>query len=321
MNINTSFTAASTIPAKLITNASLINKIKNHTIYPTHIQLNPTNKCPLNCSFCSCKDREHGVELKLDDAKLILDKFAALGTEAVTITGGGDPLAYTYINELIEHAANIGLCVGLVTNGILFRNLKRETLYDIKWCRISVSDEQKLSMLKLDNIITARIDWSFSYVLTDHFDIQNLIDIIVYANAHNFTHVRIVDNILGNELSIVETVKHAVSAVNIDDSKVIYQGRKQYEKGSKQCFMSLLKPNIDANGNIFPCCGIQYAIDKPSLTFDSKFVMGNTSSIEKIWHDQLYFDGSVCKRCFYSAYNSVLEILWNADKLIHREFI
>ena len=319
MKQTTSYVSASAIPAKLITNMPLLNKIKNHNIYPAHIQLNPTNKCPLNCSFCSCKDREHGAELKLDDAKLILDKFAALGAEAVTITGGGDPLAYKYINELIEHAANIGLRVGLVTNGILFKNLKRESFYDLKWCRISVSDEQKISALKLDDIITARIDWSFSYVMTNNLDIKNLVDAVSFANVHNFTHVRIVDDILRSESNNeMEIAKQALENI---DSKVIYQGRKQYEKGSKRCFMSLLKPNIDANGNVFPCCGIQYATDKSSLTFDPKFIMGNISDIEKIWSKQSYFDGSICKRCFYSAYNSVLEMLWDSDKLVHREFI
>jgi molybdenum cofactor biosynthesis enzyme MoaA len=75
--------------------------------------------------------------MTLDQVSNILERFRALGTMAVTISGGGDPLCHPNINEIIRKCKELNLEVGLVTNAILLSRL--DTDLDIKWCRISLS--------------------------------------------------------------------------------------------------------------------------------------------------------------------------------------
>jgi len=53
MNKKDSYTAADAFPIKVLKNSIL----QNGKIKPFHIQLYPTNVCNLNCSFCSCANR------------------------------------------------------------------------------------------------------------------------------------------------------------------------------------------------------------------------------------------------------------------------
>jgi len=325
MNVDkSSFTAASTLPKKLITNIDLIAQAKLHQIRPIHVQLNPTNACPLHCSFCSCEHRDRTATMPFTTTKELLAKFWKLGTRAVTLTGGGEPLMYPEINDLIEYIADCDMGVGLVTNGVLADRLDRTACEKLTWCRISASDEQTINTKRLERLIDLPVDWSFSYVLTGTSDIANLVRCIEFANAHRFTHVRIVDDILHTgALSVhpTEQVRAELARIGIDDHLVIYQGRKEYAHGHKRCLISLLKPNIDPQGRMLPCCGVQYATDVPSLTFDERFMMNRDRTIDDVYKEQSFFDGSVCSRCYYADCNEILGMLWDAETLVHQDFI
>lgn len=315
-----SFTTASTFPTKILANPDIIYDALSNNIKPIHVQLNPTNKCNLNCSYCSCKNRNDSI-MSIDDAYKIIDKFKALGTKAFTITGGGEPLSYPYLKDLIHYITKNEMCVGLTTNGILFKNIDPNILESVTWCRISVSDEQYLRNIDIQKVLNDTTDFAFSYVLNKpETNIKNLVDCIEYANNNGFTHVRIVDDILGEE-SKMEAVRQKLNELNVDDHLVIYQGRKTYSSGNKKCLISLLKPNIDADGNFLPCCGVQYAKKDTVYDFDKNMIMNNDKSFDEIYKEQSYFDGSYCDICYYSEYNDILNIIWHSQKLQHKSFI
>jgi len=315
MGINRfSYTSASTFPAKLLAPPSF-TFLKHGEILPIHIQINPTNKCPLHCSFCSLKKRDRTIEIDYKKLIKITKKFISLGTKAVTITGGGDPLAYPKINQYINFLYDSGLKIGLVTNALLVKNLTEGN--KLTWCRVSISDESK-DIPDLTSLLESNIDLSFSYVLLRKENPRFLIKAVNYAYTNNFTHIRLVDDILSEE-TYIDFAKETLNELNI--SKVIFQGRKQYTKGSSKCYISLLKPNIGPDSIIYPCCGVQYALSPPALDFDSRTIMCKEKDIEKHWSKQLYFNGSICRKCYYSAYNENIEILLNLKDLKHKEFV
>ena len=327
MNIS-DYTSANAAPIKISSNGAIIDSVVNHEIVPYHIQINPTNRCNYRCSFCSCDKRDKKLELKWSDCKHIINKFNDLGTEAVTITGGGEPLVYPHINDLVDYCYGLGWDVGLVTNGwFLGRHegdrrsrLATEAVRRLTWCRISISNERTPKWPQLEKIVKQcpEVDWAFSYVVTTTNDLSNLEECIKFANDHDFTHVRVVDDIVqGAELTPLIVKK--LEKNGVDDSKVIYQGRKFYDKGHDRCLLSLLKPNIGPDGYIYPCCGIQYAKDPPSLDFNKDDSMGE--HILSIWDEQRYYDGSVCKRCYYNEYNQYLNEMWENSKIKHKKFV
>ena len=311
-----SYTSASAFPSKILHQ----KVIRDGKIIPLHIQLSPTNDCNLNCSFCSCADRDKKKQLSLEQIIKIICICAQRGAKAMTITGGGEPLLHPDINKIINYASGIGIKSGLVTNGILLNRLDHHE--DLIWCRISSADDRVPSF---DSIIEAikinpKTDWAFSHVISRNPNYQTIRNIIYFANEHKFTHVRLVSDLcdLDNVPSMGE-VASKIRNSGVEDSKVIYQGRKDSTKGTKNCYISLLKPVIAPEG-IFPCCGIQYAIHGQPRDMIDELKMGDLKDLPEILDKQKHFDGSICDICYYNQYNQILSLLKERN-IKHANFV
>lgn len=337
-----SFTAANSIPIKIV---DYLSKIKREgRIPPVHIQLNPINLCNLNCPFCSCDSRNRNEKLSYKDIKTIMVKAKNCGCKAVTITGGGEPLLHPKINSIINFINSLDIKIGLVTNGTQLHKLSDESINHLTWCRISHADHRPFGKGKEGEtywdylheqvnrsikIITSsikplvyhfKVDWAFSYVLSKNPNYQVLEDVIWFANEHQFTHVRIVSDLLDlDNVPRMEEVKKELKKRKVNDYLVIYQGRKEYTKGVKECYISLLKPNIGPDGFIYPCCGCQYALETPSKDYEKKMRMCKAKDIDRLYESQKHFDGRICDRCYYDNYNQFLKTI--TSKIEHKEFV
>jgi organic radical activating enzyme len=300
-----SFTSADAVPYKLFRNASVMEALSLGSVPLTHLQFVPTNRCNLHCSFCSCENRTRNDEMSLAEVEELVAEVAGLGCRSVTITGGGEPLLHPHIDEIITAFYENGIEIGLVTNGELLDRLDTGDL--LTWCRISASDERPLPEAVIRAVKRFDTDWAFSYVLTEQPDISNLKLHVACAEAYAFTHVRVVADLLKPESVPMQAVRSHVKS-----PLVIWQDRTHPEQGSCVCHVSQLKPQIAADGQVYPCCGVQYAQEEPSLDFT--MAMGH-------WRDLPFapFDGTRCVRCYYGAYNRAIESLTGA--VCHAEFV
>jgi len=308
-----SFTAADAFPAKLLNRRFIYGK----QILPIHIQLAPTNRCNKKCKFCSCADRDQKAEIEWPKMRSLVNTFSKFGVTAVTITGGGEPLLYDKINDLIRLLGDNNIETGLVTNGLTFHNL--DSHKNLTWCRVSCEDNQPLCEEVMDAAIhfNPGTDWAFSYVLSANPNYDNIKNTIFFANSRKMTHVRVVSDICNRNGSLsMETVKFNLRAE--DTSRVIFQDRNNPVHGSRDCWISLLKPVVAPEG-IFPCCGTQYAIDGEPRTMSEKMCMGTLNDIEDVFRKSIPFNGSICDNCYYSAYNNSIGQAMADIK--HREFI
>jgi len=327
-----SYTAAGIFPAKLLIHQKLNDYTRKFgKIFPIHIQLNPTNRCNFNCFFCSCAGRKRNIELSYNEIYDIMTKSKQVGAESVTITGGGEPLMHRKIQEIILSIDLLGIQIGLVTNGTLLKNLSTETLDKIVWCRISSGDNVEYSKYGMGNekyrdmleeIVNRsnKTDWAFSHVLSRDPNYYTLEHVVKFANKHNFTHVRIVSDLLDLKyVPNMKIIKEHLRKRNIDDSKVFYQGRKDFTRGKNPCYISILKPIVGADGWIYPCCGTQYALKNPSKDYEFSMRMCKATEIDKLYEEQKFFDGSVCARCYYQNYNWALGVM--LSKIDHEKFV
>jgi organic radical activating enzyme len=321
-----SYTAASVFPAKILVNQELMREItEEKKIPPIHVQLNPTNRCNMNCPFCSCSARDKRLELSYDEIIDIMIKTRRAGCKSVTITGGGEPLMHPRIFDIIREIKDMGMEIGLVTNGLLLGEVPMETFSRMTWIRISSGDHRSFRDRYQQSIKNAvergrNVDWSFSHVVARKPNYETIGGIIRFANENAFTHVRLVSDLLDLEASRdMESIRHKLRQKGIDDKLVIYQGRKSYTHGSPKCLISLLKPVVGADGYLYPCCGTQYALETPGRDYEKTMRMGPARDIDKLYEMQKCFDGSVCVRCYYSDYNKALEILLSDIK--HKVFV
>ena len=308
-----SYSAASVFPSKLLHN----KLFEDGKIKPLHIQIIPTNSCNLNCSFCSCSDRDKLRFLTIEQMKKIIDISAKRGTKAMTITGGGEPLMHLKLNELIDYAYEKGIQSGLVTNGVLLSRLKYHE--GLTWCRISSSDDRTPAYESISKAIkiNPKTDWAFSHVVTRKPDYSLIKGLVRFANECEFSHVRLVSDLFDlDNVPDMKDIKNKIKPLN--DRLVIYQGRKDSSPGTSGCYISLLKPIISPEG-VFPCCGAQYAIMGQPKDMVDAMKMGEVADLAKIIDNHKPFDGSKCEVCYYSQYNKALgKIL---DKPEHLEFV
>jgi MoaA/NifB/PqqE/SkfB family radical SAM enzyme len=318
----TSYTSANALPIKIFTDKELMKLLlEEGKIFPAHLQLVPTNRCNLKCSYCSFDERTLKQELSPKELDKIIETAYKLGTKGVTLTGGGEPMLHNYMNELLENINAHGMKAGLVSNGKDLSRFRPENINLLTWYRISFDTERKWDKKfqdGLDKIVAENksCDLAFSYVVSKKMDGQDLRTLVKYANDNNFSHVRIVENIFDPGVMNMDQVKDFLK--DMDTSKVVYQGKKEWTHGVKDCYISLMKPFIAADGYIYPCCGITYALgDEKREPLGMR--MGHFTEWEKIVEKQQNFDGSACIKCFYPEYNAVLKAL--KSDIHHKEFI
>jgi len=301
---------------KLFNHMDRLEDIKKHGKWrPINLQLCPTNKCNLNCSFCSVKERGD-YELTLEEIKDSIDAFMKVGPiESLEISGGGDPTMYKYINEVIEYGHDLGLHIGLITNGVLAKKkITQENLDKLMWLRISLSCFD----VGMDiDVPTIKGTLGFSYVWHDGSKLEVLDKIYEYAKKYDTEYVRIVPDCLVYEKQMQhrDTVNRLIKEKGYSDE--LFVQTKAYDIHDK-CYIGYLKPCLYSDGYLYQCTANALYERK----FTDKWRMCHMKDIVEYWSKPMKaFPNSMCRKgkCFYCEHNKLLDDLQIPEK--HKGFI
>jgi MoaA/NifB/PqqE/SkfB family radical SAM enzyme len=116
---------------------------------PTLIHLMVQNHCNHDCSWCSYrlsnwKNSQHFDESQHVPWKILeptLREARAMGTKAIELTGGGEPLLYPMLEPLLDLIGELGFDLGIVTNGTAMHPALARKIGEIpgwKWARVSI---------------------------------------------------------------------------------------------------------------------------------------------------------------------------------------
>lgn len=110
---------------------------------PTKLQLNPTNRCNLNCRFCWLRDFD-STEANYEEIEPkryleIIEEASEMGVKSVEITGGGEPLCRKDILDIMRKVKKHGLYGELITNGTLLTGDAIKEIVNIGWDRVVFS--------------------------------------------------------------------------------------------------------------------------------------------------------------------------------------
>lgn len=325
--VKNSFSAAGIFPAKLLKDGMFVDEIsKNKRIIPRHLQVIPTNKCNLSCRFCSCADEDRKLECNYNDLISLLSRFRSLGSNAITITGGGEPAMYKDINRLIFALSSNGLGykLGMATNGTLLYKMAQSVRH-MSWIRISLSDASDFNKIfnnvRDASLVKGKCDLAFSYVAEHGSDPEKIKEAIKFAIQNKMSHVRIVADIHNPNDVDMNYLKEKTGDIGSWEN-AIWQPRSEYEHGM-DCRICYLKPVISPDGNVYACCGAQYALGQnKTRKMPEQLSLGKwDEALEKLSGMTATdpFDGSICKVCYYGDYNRALELM--SDDLEHVEFV
>ena len=111
------------------------------TLPPRTIQIDWTDRCNVDCFFCSQAEiRKGGGELAAEVLERCFAEMDALGVRTLNVAGGGDPLFHRQIGAILESVRSHGFRIGTITtNGVLARGHIAELLLDVVREQISIS--------------------------------------------------------------------------------------------------------------------------------------------------------------------------------------
>lgn len=107
---------------------------------PWTLEVYPTLRCNLSCSFCDTTDRHRPAqnELSAERWAAIVDEAADLGVRRLLVLGGGEPLLAPATPVIFARAKARGLAGFLTTNGTRLDRFA-PLLVDIGWDEVHVS--------------------------------------------------------------------------------------------------------------------------------------------------------------------------------------
>ncbi len=126
---------------------------KGEVVYPISCEIDPSNMCQCECSFCMFAKyrKENKAFLDWDIYRQLLKDLLAVGTKSITFTGGGEPLTHPKFTAMADMALLAGFEIGLVTNGIGLNKI----LYpcDYKFIRVSLDAHNSETYTKIKGAV------------------------------------------------------------------------------------------------------------------------------------------------------------------------
>jgi MoaA/NifB/PqqE/SkfB family radical SAM enzyme len=125
--------------------------IKGERPSPIYIRIKPTNICNQRCFYCGYADDSLFDGRQVDRREFIpweimkntLHDMKEMGVKAVTFSGGGEPLCYSYINDTLRMVREWNIDYSIITNGQALKDESAELLEKAKWVRISFDSADK----------------------------------------------------------------------------------------------------------------------------------------------------------------------------------
>lgn len=308
-------------PFKLISNETSLKRILADDLKPVHVYLHPTNKCNLDCEFCSFAKRERGQELKIDNIISYYNRYKN-SIKATTITGGGEPLMYKALPRLIEILKeDFNNDVGLETNGKALLNVDSQMYEYLKWCRVSLNShelEKDDVIEKIRKVANKKADWSVFYVCgKDSEKDAYFINKIIKKIGKKLIYVKVVHDILKKDHRVKNVSNILKSVYKTNTEKIIFQEQPYFTKGDKHCRIWKLRTVIAADGSIYPCGRVHLAKVNSSLCFEKHQKIG--SMLDPDVYNVDSFDGSQCEMCYFDLYNKIINASIEGYK--HNNFI
>jgi len=114
---------------------------------PVHVRIKPINRCNHNCWYCAYRvgnlalGQDMRVEDRIPTDKMfeIVEDILEMGVRAVTFSGGGEPLLYKELPEVVRRLKAGGVSVATLTNGANLRGAMAEAFAThATWVRVSL---------------------------------------------------------------------------------------------------------------------------------------------------------------------------------------
>lgn len=349
---------------KVIYNAERLTDIKKRgDSYPVHMVIGITDYCNHKCIFCNTEfatadiNRIHTIDRNI--LIRFLKEAKEMGLKAVTICGSGEPLIYPKIENLLYELHEIGLEIGIFTNGYkLTESIRKSILETCTFVRCSINasnskeheavhrvrDQFDVIIDNVQKLVKEKkaggyeiptIGTQFVFYKENYTSIVAATQLWKNVGVDYFEIKPLIEgegSAVGTEVVSADNVEEVKEQMRLakemeDSSFQVYAKYKQYlntlsEKPRKYkiCYGHALDPNLWSDGNMYICSNQEHEKD----------IIGNIykNSFMEIWHgdkrkkriQQIRVEE--CPRgCRCDPLNEVIWDYLYPDKLVHPNFI
>lgn len=259
---------------------------------PVHIRIKPINRCNHNCWYCAYRvdnlalgeDMDLADSLPVDQLLSIADDIVEMGVRAVTFSGGGEPLLYKELPQVIRRLAAGGVKVASLTNGSNLRGAMADAFAEHgSWIRVSLDAWDDASYARarsvrdgeftrlMDNIraFTARTSkcvLGVSFIVSEE-NAAHLADACAQLRDAGVNHVKVSGAVVSNdreEHNAYHRRLFDLATARIDQArrlesptfKVIdhyHEMNDRFEKSYSRCPFLQFLTIIGADGNVYTC--------------------------------------------------------------------
>jgi organic radical activating enzyme len=304
----------STFGDKLLQHTDVLYSIQNNKKFkPITVQLAPTETCDLNCNYCSVKNRDKSKSIDIETIKKGLTDFKTLGAKALEITGGGNPLLYHGINDVIDFAKKLSYDVGVITNSVVpTKYLSQQSIDALAWIRVSMSilDINLNANVNFSKISSSKL--GLSYIINDKTTEAIIDKIASIASTYDVKFVRLAPNCLNdNSLTIKSDWNETIKKHN-SRGKMFLKEINENFLPHDHCYVGLVRPYWTHSG-VYICSSFVLATRK----YEPDWKLCDVENVINFWRDcnNKFAAGSKpydvdVNKCFHCYY-------YNNNKLLH----
>jgi len=273
------------------------------------MQIEPTKKCDLFCSYCPRKDISgKGEDLEFELFRKIIESNPFLS--AILLQGLGEPLLNTRLEDMISYARSKGIFVGICTNGMSLSGDRIKSLLDsgLNYIAISVDGtgeafESTRRGASFDRLVKGLSDLrqkgvgrciSAFWMTLRRNNLDQVIPVIDLAGKYGIEHVHFQD--LQYKHAPDELRQLSISSITDlqrDRAILSFACKKAIHAGIAITFDPLDRHDnrthcrwpwdgiyVDCSGNVEPCC----------VAWGDGFIMGNLAEerLSRIWRSESY---------------------------------
>ena len=291
--------------AKLMRHPDVVKRFMETGIAtPVSLQIAPTARCNLQCSFCSNINREQHEELNIEVILIMVAALIRKGLKTVEITGGGDPTLYSKINQLIFRIDSMGLEQGFITNGIAIKeNITQENLDRLSWLRISMNCLDYVDAIEIPEI---RGTLGFSYVMTEKTDWKVIDRLKRYTKIYNPAYVRIVPNCQATYEEQEENNKRFAMEIGEWGAPFFYQAKSF--STPERCWWGFFKPFFHHDGWVYRCSSIVLNEDA-DRSFHEKYRWVKAEELAQLYQVPAEPAKPECPNCVFRPQNDLIDMM------------
>jgi sulfatase maturation enzyme AslB (radical SAM superfamily) len=278
---------------------------------PIHVRLKPTNICNHNCRYCAYRNDslQLGKNMKrtgvISKEKImeITEDVIAMGVKAITFSGGGEPLVYPHLADVLLRLIDSPVKFAALTNGAeLSGEIARLFAIYGTWIRVSMDGWDNASYVRYRRTS----DGEYSKIIRNMDAFKQIggkcrLGVSLIVDQHNADHVYesilrikdvgadsvkvspcIVSNKGGDNNAyhkpifkqVKAQIERAVQALKTTDLEIFdayHELKEKFDKNYQWCPYCQILPVIGADLNIYSCQDKAYNLDSG--------LMGNISQI------------------------------------------